>query len=142
MLGLMLLTCSLASQAQPAKEDSVKELMNISGAEQMGTMMMNQMIPALKQAIPEASEEFWQDVMVSMDMKDLMNNIIPVYQKNLSEVDIQAILAFYKTPSGQKLLASQPAIMQESMQIGQQWGQRVFQEVMQKHAKLKAEKAN
>ena len=57
-----------------------------------------------------------------MDKQDLMDKIVPVYQKNLSEDDIQAILSFDNTPDGKKLLASQPVIMQESVQIDQQWG--------------------
>jgi hypothetical protein len=46
-------------------------------------------------------------------------------------------LQFYTTPAGKKLISSQPVIMQESMQIGQQWGQSLFMKVMEKHAALK-----
>lgn len=134
---LVVLGLSLPLLAEPAKSESVQKLMNISGAGEMGKMMMSQMMPALKQAIPEATEEFWQDVASEMNFDQLMTSIIPVYQQHLSEEDIQAILQFYTTPAGKKLISSQPVIMQQSMQIGQQWGQSVFMKVMEKHAALK-----
>ncbi|MEP1446662.1 MAG: DUF2059 domain-containing protein [Paraglaciecola sp.] len=134
---LVVLGLSLPILAEPAKPESVQKLMDISGAGALGEMMMSQMMPALKQSIPDATEEFWQDVAAEMNFDQLITSIIPVYQQHLSEEDIQAILAFYNTPSGKKLISSQPLIMQQSMQIGQQWGQSVFMKVMEKHAALK-----
>lgn len=133
----VVLGLSLPILAEPAKPESVQKLMDISGAGALGEMMMSQMMPALKQSIPEATEEFWQDVAAEMNFDQLITSIIPVYQQHLSEEDIQAILEFYNTPAGKKLISSQPAIMQQSMQIGQQWGQSVFIKVMEKHAALK-----
>jgi hypothetical protein len=123
--------------AEPAKPESVQKLMDISGAGEMGKMVMSQMMPVLKQSIPDASDEFWQDVTAEMNFDQLLTSIIPVYQQHLSEDDIQAILQFYTTPAGKKLISSQPLIMQQSMQIGQQWGQSVFIKVMEKHSALK-----
>lgn len=134
---LVVLGLSLPVWAEPAKPESVQKLMEISGAGEMGKMMLSQMMPALKQSIPDASEEFWQDVASEMNFDQLLSSIIPVYQQHLSEEDIQAILQFYTTPAGKKLISSQPLIMQQSMQIGQQWGQSVFMKVMAKHQALK-----
>jgi hypothetical protein len=133
----IVLSLSLPTLAEPAKSESVQKLMDISGAGEMGKMMMGQMMPALKQSIPDATDEFWQEVIAEMNFDQLLSSIIPVYQQHLSEEDIQAILQFYTTPAGKKLISSQPVIMQQSMQIGQQWGQSVFMKVMEKHAALK-----
>jgi hypothetical protein len=133
----IVLGLSLPVLAEPAKPESVQKLMDISGAGELGKMMMSQMMPAMKQSIPDASEEFWQDVAAEMNFDQLITSIIPVYQQHLSEDDIQAVLQFYATPAGKKLISSQPMIMQQSMQIGQQWGQSVFMKVMEKHAALK-----
>lgn len=133
----VVLGLSLPILAEPAKTESVQKLMNISGAGELGEMMMSQLMPALKQSIPDASDEFWQDVTAEMDFDQLIASIIPVYQQQLTENDIQAILQFYTTPAGKKLISSQPVIMQQSMQIGQQWGQSVFMKVMEKHQALK-----
>jgi hypothetical protein len=39
--------------------------------------------------------------------------------------------AFYESPAGQKVLATLPAITQESMKIGQAWGEQVARRVQQ-----------
>lgn len=132
----IVLNLSFSVCAVPAKTESIKQLMEISGAEQMGNMIMSQMLPALKQSIPDAPDEFWQGISAEMNIGELIESIIPVYQKHLTEADIQSILQFYATPAGKKLISSQPLIMQESMQIGQQWGQSVFMKVMEKHANI------
>lgn len=49
----------------------------------------------------------------------ILNDTIPIYQKHLSEPDVDAIVAFYSTPVGQKVLHELPAILSESSQITQ-----------------------
>ena len=65
---LVALSLSLPIFAEPAKTESVQKLMDISGAGDVGEMMMGQMMPLLKQSIPDASEAFWQDVMAEILM--------------------------------------------------------------------------
>lgn len=40
-----------------------------------------------------------------------------VYDKNYSESELREIIAFYKTPTGQKIVSSSPKIMQEVMTV-------------------------
>jgi hypothetical protein len=42
------------------------------------------------------------------------------------------MLKFFSTSAGKKLISVQPVIMQESMIIGQQWGQQLFMRAKQK----------
>lgn len=58
---------------------------------------------------------------------------MPVYQKYLSQEDIEVMNAFYNSSTGKKLVKIQPAIMQESMQLGQQWGKDVARKIMMKY---------
>ena len=43
--------------------------------------------------------------------------------------ELTEIGAFYKTPIGQKMIATQPEILQKSMQLGMIWGQNIGKEV-------------
>jgi len=115
-------------------------LMQSTGSGEMGMQMMNQMLPALKQMIPSAPESFWTDVMSEVDANDIEDMVIPVYQKYLTEEDIQAVNSFYQTEAGQKLIRVQPTIMQESMAIGQQWGQNLAKQVLLKYQKQSSSK--
>lgn len=132
-LSLLAISTPVSVLAEPAKASSVKELMELTGAGNMAVQMMNQMVPALKTMAPDAPESFWQDFMASVDPSDLENKMIPVYQKYLTEADLQQINAFYASETGKKLIKYQPAIIQESMQIGQEWGQELGMKVMMKY---------
>jgi hypothetical protein len=50
-------------------------------------------------------------------LDQMIDDIIPVYQQHLSKSDLEAILAFYSSPSGQKILTEMPAMMGETIQI-------------------------
>jgi hypothetical protein len=44
----------------------------------------------------------------------------------------EKIIEFYQTPVGKKYAEKTPLIMQESMQVGQQWGMKIGQEFQNK----------
>jgi len=56
------------------------------------------------------------DMFANMPMDEMMQAMVPAYQKHLTKGDIDNLVAFYSTPTGQKLLRDMPAIMAESMQ--------------------------
>ena len=139
----LLLTLSLISMpavAEQASIQSVKTLMERTGAGDMGVQMMNQMLPALKKMVPDASEKFWVDVMAEMNANQIIELVIPVYQKHLTEQDINAINDFYNTTAGKKLISVQPAIMQESMVLGQQWGEATARSIVNKYQSQSSKK--
>jgi hypothetical protein len=55
------------------------------------------------------------DMLKNMPMDEMMQATIPVYQKHFTKGDINALLAFYSSPTGQKLLLDMPNITAESM---------------------------
>lgn len=124
---------SISAVAEQASAQSVKKLMDKTGAGNLSMQMMEQMIPALKNMLPNAPETFWEDVMKEIDADGIIGLVIPIYQKYLTEEDVTALNSFYDTPAGKKMVSVQPAIMQESMSIGQTWGQKIAQGVMQKY---------
>ena len=70
----------------------------------------------------------------------LLDEIIPIYARHFTHQDVLDMIAFYETPLGRKTLEVTPKIMQESMQLGQQWALRVMPGVQEKvTARLKAE---
>ncbi|MEC8831971.1 MAG: DUF2059 domain-containing protein [Bacteroidota bacterium] len=42
------------------------------------------------------------------------------------------MIQFFETPVGKKYAASTPLILQESMQVGQQWGMKIGQDFQRK----------
>lgn len=130
---LTILFVSPAAYAEQASDESIRELMQRTGSGDMGVQMMNQMLPALKQMIPEAPEVFWQDIMNEVDANEIIELTIPIYQKYLTQEDIVALNKFYDSPAGKKMIKVQPVIMQESMIVGQAWGEQLAQRVISKY---------
>ncbi|GAA5104141.1 DUF2059 domain-containing protein [Wohlfahrtiimonas larvae] len=120
---------SSAVFAQTASEQSIKQLIVETGAAEMGTMVFDQLLAQLKAAgatdaqIAEVQKEFKVDQLVDL--------LVPVYQKQFTEEDVKAFLEFYQSPAGKKLVEKQPMIMQESMVVGQQWGMGVAQKIQE-----------
>lgn len=63
---------------------------------------------------------------------------IPIYQKYLSQDDVNRLVEFYQTDAGRKMISAQPQIMQESMVVWQSWGnaaaRRAFDKLQQNAA--------
>ena len=55
-----------------------------------------------------------------------------VYQKYMTQVDLEEMIIFYQTPVGKKYAKNLSMIMQESMEVGQQWGMKIGQEIAYK----------
>ena len=100
-------------------------MLRLTGMEKLTSQIMGQMIASLKKQMPDAPADFWNRFQQKMDPRELIEKIIPVYNKYYTLQDLKAINAFYESPAGQKVLATMPQVMQESMQIGQEWGERI-----------------
>ena len=91
-----------------------------------------------REKVPKATPEqiaqvdkFADETFKNMPVDEMMEGMIPIYQKHLTKEDIEGILAFYATPVGQKLQREQPAMTQESMQVGGEIGRRRMGVMMQ-----------
>lgn len=58
--------------------------------------------------------------------------LAPVYIKYMTIEDLKEMKIFYQIPVGKKYAISSPMIMQESMQVGQQWGKKLGEDVIKK----------
>lgn len=86
-----------------------------------------------KQRVPDATPEqiakvdqLFDGIFQGLPIDEMVDAIVPIYQKHLTKADLAAVTAFYSSPSGQKILHELPAIMSESMQAGGEIGRRAF----------------
>ena len=138
LLGLSSAGLCLAS---PATEEAVKELLEVTGAGNLGVQMMQQMLPGLKKLGPDLPESYWDDFISEVDPDELAGLIVPIYQKHFSEEEIRELLRFYRSPTGKKVTETLPMVMQESMVAGQQWGRSLSQRVLKKARAERAKSA-
>ena len=46
----------------------------------------------------------------------------PIYHNHFTHQELKELIAFYKTPLGQKVLKELPLLTQEGMEAGSRWG--------------------
>jgi hypothetical protein len=56
------------------------------------------------------------DMMKQMPFDEMMQAMVPAYQKHFTKGDMDALIAFYSAPTGQKVLQELPAVMAEGME--------------------------
>jgi hypothetical protein len=115
----------------PASKEDVEKYLQVMHSREMMTKIMDAMSKPMhdmiheqylkhKDTLPpdfEAREnKSMDDMFKSFPWDEMLEAMVPVYQKHFTKGDIDAFVAFYSTPTGQKLLRELPAITAEAMQ--------------------------
>jgi hypothetical protein len=106
-----------------ANVTNIRKLLELTGSAKLQKQMMGTMLKSFRQAMPDVNDEFWSEFEKQIDFNELTAMMIPIYQKHFTNEDILKIIQFYESPAGQKFVQELPAIAQESMLAGQEWGQ-------------------
>lgn len=137
-----------ASGAAPAAakisshEQAVHELFRVMGLQQTAVMGAATMIDAQVQANPAI--EPYRDVMIDWATKYLAwESMVPgmtaIYTDTFSEPEIREMIAFYRTPTGKKVLETLPDVMQRSAEVGISLAQQHQEELEKMVAKRRRE---
>lgn len=134
-LTALLVATSLLSFAQDnsSYKTALKKMMQVSGTEASFKGIITQMVTMFKQQQTNVPGEFWDELTSETDkmaIDQLIDLLTPIYQKHLAESDLNAMIAFYETPSGKKFAEKSPLITQESMVSGQEWGKKIGEKVI------------
>jgi hypothetical protein len=70
-----------------------------------------------KQKFTKLTTDAMNDLMKNYPVDDVLRDMVPVYQAHLTESDLNEVVAFYSSPTGQKLLKEMPAMTQEAMRV-------------------------
>jgi hypothetical protein len=135
MIPVVLLFTGISNAAiaqDSVKIKHVRQLMEASGSGRLGIQMMSGMIENYKKMMPTVDTAFWDDFMKEVKPEDLVNLVIPIYNKYFSDEEIVQLTAFYKSPIGIKLVEKLPMITQESVQVGMQWGKEISEKIIQR----------
>jgi len=120
-----------AADAPASKEDVEKYLETVHSHEMIQKMIdamsqpMHQMIHdqyiKYKDILPADYEtntnQMMDQMMKDMPFDEMIQAMIPAYQKHFTKGDMDALVAFYSTSTGQKILREMPAILAESMGV-------------------------
>jgi uncharacterized protein len=163
MLRLILVTLVLVSmgwaQQTPAgetsasREDILKlfDVMHLRGQmklvmDRVSAQMKSMTHDQLRKSNPQITDEEIakldaqsDDLLQGMPIDGMLDDMIPVYQKHLSKSDVDAMVGFYSSPTGQRILKEMPAMTAEGMQAVQPRLRKVMDEAMEKMKQMAKE---
>src|ERR1043165_4882398 len=137
VLGLLLLSAASAQTAPadaPSSREDVIRLFDVMQIRQQMEQVMKQMFQQMRAMSREEMKDKKSDVtpedmakadalankiMNEISVSDIINDMVPVYQNHLSKTDVDEMIKFYSTPTGQKILREMPAMTAEGMQAMQ-----------------------
>jgi Uncharacterized protein conserved in bacteria (DUF2059) len=113
-----------AAPVDPAKAAVVRQLMNVTGSGKLGEEYVDLITERVRQvvspAIPDPQrlqqfmDAFTKNFSTRITAAQVNDAQIPIYASHLSTEDLQALLNFYQTAAGQRILKALPQIVQES----------------------------
>lgn len=115
-----------------SKTEKIYKLLDLMGSDKSISVMKTQMTDIIKKASPGVPNGLFDTLFAKMNKEGLYTITAAVYDRNLDEKTIDALVAFYQTEAGKAFVAKMPVIMQESMQAGAAWGQQIMMEAVQK----------
>jgi hypothetical protein len=132
-IGVCIVVATFLAGAAPAratpKQQDIRKLLVLTGSAQLGMQVMSQLMQQFKASRPGVPEKFWEDFMKKVRVDDLIDLIVPIYDKHLQHAEVKDLIKFYETPTGRKLVRVLPLITQESMVAGQRWGMKLGKDV-------------
>jgi len=139
LVALLLSAAPTLAQTPPADAvAAARELIVTMKAADTFKAILPSIVKALKPAIvqnrPEVDRDFDAVMPILLEgmsarVNEVIDQVATLYARVFTAAELREITAFYRGPTGQKFVNNQTVIMQESMTIGQQFGQTVAREL-------------
>jgi hypothetical protein len=88
------------------------------------------LIPQLSQLMPNVPQKEWDRFREKIDSDSFSKLHIDIYDKHYSHEEIRELIDFYESPIGRKIIEESPAMTEESIAAGQEWGKILGQKIM------------
>jgi uncharacterized protein len=131
MVVCLFLAQAVFSQTEPTAQ-KVKELIRLTGMADLGLQVKTNMIREYRTMLPHVDSTFWNDFLEEVKVDEMVELVVPVYQKRFTSQDVDGLIKFYQSPIGKKMVAQLPEIMQECYQAGQQYGEQLGKRVAER----------
>lgn len=120
--------------ANPITPAQIKEMQDLTGAEAMKKRIVSLALQSYRSQFPPfIPQDVIDDLDKSLENADLESHAAEIYPKYVSTEDAAQIIAFYKTPAGQRMIAAQPYMASELQHSAIQIAQQTARDVMMRH---------
>ena|SRR5215469_4707682 len=148
--------CTIFAADNPPSEASIKQLLEVGQAHKLIDTMTAQMEGYMNQVMQQATQgervtpeiqkhidSFEAEITAALkevlDWNKLEPMYVRVYQKSFTQGEVDGLIAFYKTPTGQALLTKMPVVMQNTLSEMQQMMQPMIQRMQRMQQDVVAE---
>ena len=152
LVFVALLTASLLHADTIKKENDLQELLQIMNMDSIVESMYSQMEIMLQNTANEYGvqqseqalfDEFYSRMVLvmreEMSWEKMKPKAMEIYSNNFTEKEISDMLDFYKTETGQSVLAKLPIVMQQSMEMSEALIRNAMPKIQQISEELKGE---
>ena len=117
------------SEAATEKEKDIKKLLQASGIlDQLSYMedtLMNSVSMMVSGSFPKVPDAFWGEfnkLIGKKEMDELVERVIPVYDKHMSHETVKKLITMFETPFWNDWKEKMPLISREAGVIASEWG--------------------
>jgi uncharacterized protein len=121
-----------SSSEETAKRAEIRKLIELTGAANVSADALRQIIAPLKAGFPQVPQEFWDNFAKEVRSDELIDLVVPIYDKYYTRDEIHDLTVFYQSPVGQKTIKVLPKLSAEAINAGQAWGQMVADRAIRK----------
>jgi hypothetical protein len=125
----------------PAKAQNIRRLLEITGSHNLAHQMIDQMMSVLRKRLsgdqPDAVRNrilgiYEEEMHKAFTVEKVNEAIIPIYDKYLTADELTALIAFYETPLGKKVVTTLPRIFSEASAAGELLGRGVQERAVER----------
>ena len=140
---LLLLPASASRAGPPAPEamEAARSLVTTMKLSDQYKAMLPAILLSLKPALVQDRPEIERDYDAMMPMvasafepyyASMVEGIAAVYATNFTAAELRDIEAFYRQPTGQKMLEKMPVVSQQALAVGQEIGRKAADDLRQR----------
>ena len=115
--------------SETEKERDIKRLLEVSGIldrlSYMQESLLNNVSMMVTAPFPKVPDAFWGEfnqLIGKKEMDNLIDRVIPVYDKHMSHETVKKLITMFKTPFWDEWKEKMPQISREAGVIGSEWG--------------------
>ncbi len=136
IIGLLLLSGLSVNPAFSETENQrdIKKLLQVSGIlsqlSYMQDTLLNSVSLMVSGSFPKVPEAFWGEfnqLVGKKQMDNLVERVIPVYEKHMSPETVKKLITMFETPFWNEWKDKMPLISREAGQVGSEWGREYTQ---------------
>lgn len=124
----------------PEKAENIRRLLELTGAHNLAQQVIEQMLSSLRDSVPTEQPEirdkvikiYEEEMKRSFTVEKLNAYIIPIYDKYFTGDEVIALIAFYESSLGKKVVGVLPQVYTEASAAGEKLGVEVQERAMER----------